>query len=167
MTAYQLAPSGELRQKQPRVEEPAYLAYVRSLTCLVCRKPGPSDAAHLRSSALRYGKPHTGMGEKPDDKWTVPLCRKHHDEQHAHGNELAWWALQGIEPFAAAVRLYEGRPAMPPPSPAPKPLADRPTPPRKPPGKRAKVAQSRPLESRGFDKGRTRKFNGTVSERAR
>ena len=46
------------------------------------------------------------MAEKPDDKWTVPLCRRHHDEQHNHGDELDWWALQGIDPFLLALSLH-------------------------------------------------------------
>lgn len=133
-----------IRQRHPREEHPAYLAWIRTQPCLVCRKPGPSDPAHLRSAALRYGKPHTGLGEKPDDRWAVPLCRKHHEEQHAFGSELAWWAAQGIEPFAVAVRLYENRPAMPPPR-VPKP--SRKTPPRKPKAERRAIP-GRKLQSR-------------------
>jgi hypothetical protein len=49
------------------------------------------------------------MGEKPDDKWCTPLCREHHDEQHRHGNELAWWARYEIDPFAVALKLYGNR----------------------------------------------------------
>ncbi len=76
------------------------------MSCTICAKPGPNDAAHLRSSALQYDKPHTGMGEKPDDKWVLPLCRFHHDEQH-RGNELACWLSYGIaDPFALAIALY-------------------------------------------------------------
>ncbi len=98
-----------MNQRQPRVEDPAYLAYVRTLPCLICGK-SPSDAAHLRSAALWYSKRQTGLGEKPDDKWTLPLCRHHHDEQHRE-NELGWWAGKGIvDPFAVAVALYAGRP---------------------------------------------------------
>jgi hypothetical protein len=99
-----------MTQRQPRIEDPTYLAYVRTLPCVVCNKAGPSDAAHLRSASLWYGKRQTGLGEKPDDKWTLPLCRYHHTEQHS-GNELSWWARIGVgDPFAIAVTLYESRP---------------------------------------------------------
>ncbi len=54
-----------------------------------------------------FGKRETGMSEKPDDKWTTPLCRKHHDEQHNSGNELLWWASKGIDPFGLALALYQ------------------------------------------------------------
>jgi hypothetical protein len=101
----------DLRQRQPREEDPAYLAYVRTLPCLICRR-GPSDPAHLRTGARQYGKPPTGMGEKPSDWWTLPLCRQHHDDQH-RGNELAWWTRHGFpDPFAVAIALYASRPAL-------------------------------------------------------
>ena len=101
-----------LRQRQPRIEDPAYLAYVRTLPCQICRRPGGSDPAHLRTGAPQYGKPPTGMGEKPSDCWVLPLCRTHHDDQH-RGNELAWWARQGIpDPFALAIQLYASRPVL-------------------------------------------------------
>lgn len=135
-----------LRQKQPRVEHPAYLAYVRTLPCIVSRRPPPSDAAHLRSPALAYGKDKTGMQEKPHDWWTLPLNHELHMQQHDRGDELAWWAEQGIpDPFALAVALYASRPAMAPPR-EPKP---RPTPKRKPPSQRGKVGQSRKMVSAG------------------
>jgi hypothetical protein len=98
-----------MNQRQPRIEEPAYLAFVRKLPCLICQRPG-SDPAHLRTAARQYGKRQTGMGEKPDDKWVLPLCRHHHDEQHSR-NELAWWTSYGIpDPFAVAMALYASWP---------------------------------------------------------
>jgi len=133
-----------MSQRTPRIEHPAYLAYIRTLPCLVCGK-SPSDAAHLRSAARRYGKRLTGMGEKPDDKWTLPLCRKDHTAQHRE-NELAWWAGQGIvDPFAVAKALYENRPPMAPPRAAP---SERKIKPRKPKAQRARVGPSRPMQSR-------------------
>lgn len=101
-----------LRQRQPREEDPAYLAYVRTLPCLICQRPGPSDPAHLRTGARQYRKPSTGMGEKPSDCWVLPLCRTHHDDQHRN-NEVAWWARHGFpDPFAVAVALYASRPVL-------------------------------------------------------
>lgn len=101
-----------LRQRQPREEDPAYLAYVRTLPCMICQRPGPNDPAHLRTGARQYNKPPTGMGEKPSDCWVLPLCRTHHDDQHRN-NELAWWARHGFhDPFAVAVALYAARPVL-------------------------------------------------------
>ena len=57
-----------MNQRQPRIEDAAHLAFVRTLPCLVCGRPGPNDPAHIRAAAPTYGKRRTGMGEKPDDK---------------------------------------------------------------------------------------------------
>jgi hypothetical protein len=43
------------------------------------------------------------MGEKSSDKWALPLCGKHHREQHSM-NEREFWASYGIDPFALAMR---------------------------------------------------------------
>lgn len=139
-----------LRQRQPREEDPTYLAYVRTLPCTVCRRPGPNDPAHLRTGARRYNKPPTGMGEKPSDCWVLPLCRVHHDDQHRN-NELAWWQRQGVpDPFAVAVALYASRPVQTRPR---RQSRVRSTTPRKPPEQRTKIQQrktewsSRPMQS--------------------
>ena len=134
-----------VRQRHPRIEDPAHLAYVRTLPCRICGRPG-SDPAHIRSAALDHGKEHTGMGEKPDDCWVLPLCRHHHTEQHA-ANEMDWWASYGIDPHTEAVALYASRPG------ADKPKRDRPrrapkAKTRKPPNERRSVPAGRPLESR-------------------
>lgn len=133
-----------LRQRQPRQEDPAYLAYVRTLPCLICLRPGPSDAAHIRTAAPQYGKRYTGKGEKPDDKWVLPLCRAHHEAQHRE-SELGWWAGMGVaDPFAIAVALYESRPNRHP----YRPRKGLETITRKSRDKRRKVPGGRPLESR-------------------
>lgn len=143
-----------LRQRQPRVEDAAHLAYVRTLACLVCHRPGPSDPAHLRSAAPQYGKPPTGLGEKPSDRWTLPLCRTHHDEQHK-GAELSFWLRHGIpDPFAVAMALYASRPVVHARR-APKFQHTKPRKPRaerKPIISRVEWPQGRKLQSRGFPK---------------
>ena len=53
-----------------------------------------------------FGKRETGAGEKASDKWTIPLCRGHNDEQHKAGNELLWWASKGVDPFGLALALH-------------------------------------------------------------
>jgi hypothetical protein len=55
------------------------------------------------------GKRATGLGERPDDRWAVPLCRECHldgqDSQHRVG-EAAFWARAGLDPHAIAAGLY-------------------------------------------------------------
>jgi hypothetical protein len=96
----------ELRQKQPRVEFPEYLAWIRKQGCACgCRSAPPSDAAHIRSGSMIHGKRATGMAEKPSDGWVLPLRHDHHMAQHDFGSELEWWSAHGINPFDLAM-LY-------------------------------------------------------------
>jgi hypothetical protein len=44
------------------------------------------------------------MQEKPSDKWTVPLCGRHHREQHTM-NEMEFWKKYQIDPFMLAMKL--------------------------------------------------------------
>lgn len=101
-TAFSVAST---KQKRPRVEDKAHLAFIRTLRCCICGKPNP-DPAHIRSANAIYGKRETGGQEKASDKWTVPLCREDHDAQHKAGNELTWWASKRIDPFGLALALY-------------------------------------------------------------
>ncbi|ESK40272.1 hypothetical protein P256_00719 [Acinetobacter nectaris CIP 110549] len=48
---------------------------VRSLPCVKCGKPAPSEACHANWS--EYGK---GIGIKASDEFVIPLCRQHHYE---------------------------------------------------------------------------------------
>lgn len=92
-----------LRQREPRQRDNKHLDYIRSLPCCICGGID-TEAAHIRSASWAYGKPHTGMAEKPSDKWALPLCNRHHREQHSM-NELLFWARHGIDPFMLAITL--------------------------------------------------------------
>jgi len=100
----------ELRQRTPRQKCEEFLRFVRRRPCCACGAPAPSQAAHLRITDPRYSqKRHVGIGEKPDDSWTTPLCAECHldapDAQHRVG-EPAFWARVGIDPFKLADRLW-------------------------------------------------------------
>lgn len=96
------------KTKRPRVHDRDHLTFIRGLPCLICGKHG-SEAAHVRYGDDRYKKRETGGAEKPDDKWTVPLCAEHHrtgpDAQH-NANERDWWASKGIDPLHLALMLF-------------------------------------------------------------
>jgi hypothetical protein len=94
----------ELRQRQPREKNERHLAFVRTLPCCLCGAINV-DAAHIRVGSINHEKRSTGMGEKPSDRWVVPLCRPCHTEQHAAGDELRFWASKGIDPFMMAMTL--------------------------------------------------------------
>ena len=52
------------------------------------------------------GKPNAGVGAKPDDKYTLPLCGSHHRAQH-HGSERKFWEVLELDPIKYALELYE------------------------------------------------------------
>lgn len=93
-----------LRQRQPREKNSKHLEYIRSLPCCICGGID-TEAAHIRTASLEHGKQHTGMAEKPSDKWALPLCNRHHREQHTM-SELKFWEMHGIDPFMTAIRLH-------------------------------------------------------------
>jgi hypothetical protein len=97
-----------LRQRRPRKKDAAYLAFIRRLPSLVSGQDG-CEACHVRYGSPAHGKRHTGMAERPDDRWSVPLTPYEHrlgnDSQHST-NERKWWAAHGIDPLAVAGLLY-------------------------------------------------------------
>lgn len=95
-----------LAQRDPRQRDPAYLAFLRAQPCCVCAKPGPSDPCHIRMANLVLGKRYTGKGEKPHDRYSVPMCRAHHDEQHSM-SESKFWQIVMLNPFKIAHDLYQ------------------------------------------------------------
>ncbi len=99
----------ELRQRQPRVEDKAFLAFVRTRRCCSCGAPPPSHAAHIRMACRERGKRETGKGERPSDRYATPMCQTCHLDgpgaQHK-GPEAAFWRRVGVDPFAVAAALY-------------------------------------------------------------
>lgn len=92
-------------QRRPRKFDPDHLAFVRTLPCVVCGDDTTTEAAHVRMTDPSVAKPMTGMGIKPDDMFTVPLCGKHHREQHTM-REFKFWQDAGIDPVKKALALY-------------------------------------------------------------
>jgi hypothetical protein len=93
-----------LRQREPRQTDERHLNYIRSLPCCICGDDTTTEAAHIRTVSLEHGKRYTGKQEKPSDKWTLPLCNRHHREQHTM-NELSFWQKYNIDPFIMAIAL--------------------------------------------------------------
>ena len=97
------------KSRSARQHANSHLAFIRTLPCTVCGSRWSVEAAHVRYADSSYGKCKTGMGTKPDDRWTVPLCAECHrtgtDAQHAE-NEHVWWRARGIDPLNVAMRLY-------------------------------------------------------------
>jgi ERF superfamily len=85
--------------KTVRKRSKRHLAFVAAQPCLICQRR-PCDAHHLK-----FAQPRS-LGRKVSDEFTVPLCRRHHEELHRYGNEAAWWANVQIAPMAVAKELW-------------------------------------------------------------
>jgi hypothetical protein len=92
--------------KHPRQHSEKHLAFIRGLPCVICGDNTSTEAAHVRYSDWRVGKRHTGMAEKPDDAFTVPLCNRHHREQHTT-SETRFWKDLGIDPILVSLALWK------------------------------------------------------------
>lgn len=90
-----------------RQKSPKHLERIRTYECIICGDNTSVEGAHIRFGDPRVKKRPTGMGEKPDDVWAVPLCSGHHAMQHRWGDEKGFWAAIGIDPifYAMAIRL--------------------------------------------------------------
>lgn len=100
----------ELRQRNPRKADVGFLNFVRGKPCCTCYSSSSrSQAAHIRMACPECGKRDTGFGERPDDCWSVPLCRECHldgpSALHKVG-EKKFWKRIGLDPFEIAVKLY-------------------------------------------------------------
>lgn len=101
-TAFSLDKSSKATK---RMEDPAHLAFIRKLPSVLSGQFG-CEACHIRIGSAVHRKKHTGMQQKPDDSWTLPLTPAEHKQQHSE-NELLFWRSYGIDPFELAIKLYE------------------------------------------------------------
>lgn len=98
----------EVGQRQPRVYDAKYLDYIRGCPCCLCGDNTATEAAHLRVGSINDGKSYTGYGEKSSDRWALPLCSRHHKEQHSM-NEMEFWASYGVNPFLLSMSYQPPR----------------------------------------------------------
>jgi hypothetical protein len=62
-----------------------HLTFIRQLPCVACGRAAPSEPAHVRTGT------DGGVGIKPSDRYSVPLCTACHAKQHRVG-ELRFWS---------------------------------------------------------------------------
>src|SRR5262245_15322920 len=121
-----LAPVGSLlkRPHEQRVRRPAfrsardtdasYLDLIRQLPCCNCGVEPCGEAAHVRMNNAAFGK-RQAVGQKPDDKWSLPLCAGCHrndpDSQHRVG-EQEFWRRVGIAPLLLCEALQRAAPDL-------------------------------------------------------
>lgn len=89
--------------RKGRDEDSAFLAFIRSLPCVICRRTFRVEAAHVGQR---------GLGQKCSDRETIPLCAFHHREgKHAHHrlgkNFWTYWNLDRYGIIAKYQRAYD------------------------------------------------------------
>lgn len=101
------------KRNAPRPAEkaaPGFLQWLRGRDCFVTESgecEGKIEAAHT------YGAGDKGMGTKSSDRYAIPLCSKHHAEQH----RIGWRSFEArylfVAPFIAEGywKGWHGRPA--------------------------------------------------------
>ena len=101
-----LTGKGPLGLKVPKPERNtkkslAHIARVKELPCVICRKPGPSDAHHIIRD--RYGQ------AKTSDFDVIPLCKAHHQDgpEAIHQNKRQWVEKHGPDhSYLSLVKLW-------------------------------------------------------------
>lgn len=95
-----------MTQRRPRERDEKHCDFIRQLPCCLCGDNISTECAHVRMGDRTVAKPMTGIATKCDDRFTVPLCGTHHQDQHNTGNEHRWWLSKGIDPIKTALALY-------------------------------------------------------------
>jgi hypothetical protein len=90
------------KAEKPR-RSPAHRAWVRGHCCMACGSSAGIECAHVRVGT------DGGVGIKPSDKWTVPLCRDCHARQHQIGEE-SFEKQWGVNLKAVAEALFRASP---------------------------------------------------------
>ena len=89
--------------KTKTVRDSRHLDFIRELPCCVCGKSsGKSQAAHVR---LGNGG---GMGMKPGDDFTIPMCAACHHSQHQKGERAFWGDVRKPSELANALFFHTG-----------------------------------------------------------
>lgn len=112
MSRVLLKPDQLSMAKAPRVHNKPHLDFIRALPCVICLNDQATQACHVRLNDSRYLKV-TGGGEKPADKWVIPMCERHHSEQTHMGEGPRFWEHYGFDPHALALMLHDVSPEIP------------------------------------------------------
>ena len=88
--------------KPKRLEDPEHRAALRRFGCWCCWVDGLGWVAAEPHHPRAGGKEGPGTGQKAPDSEAIPLCRRHHNEQHPdslsiHRNPIEFRARYGTE----------------------------------------------------------------------
>lgn len=81
-------------REEPQIRCDSHLQWVRGHACSVGGSSGQGCSGRIEAAHVRTGT-DGGLGVKPSDTHTIPLCSGHHQEQHTIG-ESAFERRYGI-----------------------------------------------------------------------
>ena len=88
------------------IKQPKHLAFIRTLPSVISGQMG-CEACHIRMGDPRWRKPTTGMGQKADDAFCLPMTPDEHRTHHGM-SERAFWLDAGVDdPVGLALQLYQ------------------------------------------------------------
>lgn len=123
--------------------------------CMSCHASNVGQVVAAHSNALADGK---GMGMKASDACVAYLCDVCHSEIDQGRQSAVWKRETWVAAYCATMRwLVETGHFIVSPVPTPPPVIEA-----KP---SRKIAKGRPIQSRGFDKTVSRRFDGSVVAR--
>lgn len=154
-----------------RISSAKYLAGSRGAACKL-RIPGVCTGDVETTAPAHIRDRHTGRGVKASDLSVADACFACHEVFDLRaklpngtfltGEDWLHYALRGLqdtlEGRVEAGLLFVSHDVV-------KSFDERPVKPRKPPEQRAKIVGNPEIQSRGFDKTRTRKFSGEIVRR--
>jgi hypothetical protein len=89
-------------QRRPRQRDKQHLQFVASLPCVVCATNVGVQVHHIKMADGRIMKPQSSnIAMKSDDRYTLPLCLRHHEELHATGERKFWGLYKHDAPLLA------------------------------------------------------------------
>lgn len=83
--------------------------WLKTFVCAVFNNDGTCDERHAPDVAHVRTPSNGGMGRKPSDEWSVPLCRTHHRRAHQIGDK-AFELERGINLAARALEFSRQSP---------------------------------------------------------
>ena len=113
--AVRVSHRSRIRSERRDGECPEHLNWIRTLPCLVAcqgvlERRGGRCGTVIHAHHVRLGT-GGGTGMKPADRWTVPLCPRHHLELHNHG-ALTFNRVHGLDLRGLAAQLADISPYL-------------------------------------------------------
>lgn len=107
-----------VRRAVPKLIEGMSVTHLKLITQLHCCRCLAEPPVHYHHLLRVEGEGVKGMSRKHKDRWTIPLCSRHHlafygpDAVHSHGDDEEFLATFGIDARDLAMALWAASPDL-------------------------------------------------------